>query len=381
MPSLSTKVGLMLHVNQRRACLFILLIGCVFVEPASAHKPDTTPKPSAFLGDSNRFVAVDSMESAAIYSAEDGKQLHKLSVAGRINKLAVTTDHKFVCIACGNGSISVWDTATGENLWAKLPGELGYIYDVSFAWDGNRLVASDNVGAVVYDAVTGNRIWRFGESEIILSAALSPDGTKGVFVGIDERLFTFDVLAKKTTATGLETGRPLRYSSDGKHVVCIASVKGQLDWVRKIRVFTMGEKILVKDAGDFSPYHLRPIASGLFLVTCAGAGVIFNPETGEAKEIWKTDAAVEDFDQASLLGVSTRYNLITRVTDLRTGKIAFTIDNSANYRDSEDLLGGLILTVLKNWPLLVAVATVVMLVGVLVVYLRANRRKARKLTP
>ena len=371
----------MMLVNQCRVSLLALLFCCVFVEPSVAHKLDTTPKPGAFLGDSKRFVTVDSMESAAIYSAEDGTPLHKLSVAGRVNKLAVTTDHNFVCIACGNGSISVWDTTTGKNLWAKPPGELGYIYDVCFAWDGNRLVASDSVGAVVYDALTGNRICRVEGDGIILSAALSPDGSKVVFVGVDDRLFTFDILTKKTTATGLEARHPLRYSSDGKHVACIVSVEGEFNWVRKIRVFTMGEKILVKDAGDFSPTRLRPIANGAFLVTCVGAGVIFNPETSAVKEIWKADAAVEDFDQASLLGLSTRYNLVTSVTDLRTGKLALTIDNSANYRGSEDLLGSLLLTAVKNLPLVIAVGVVVLLVGVLVVYLRANRRKSGKLAP
>jgi hypothetical protein len=40
-----------------------------------------------------------------------------------------------------------------------------------------------------------------------------------------------------------------------------------------------------------------------------------------------------DFDPESLVGVWTDFRLATRVIDLRTGTVRFTVDNSANYRE------------------------------------------------
>ena len=89
--------------------------------------------------------------------------------------------------------------------------------------------------------------------------------------------------------------------------------------------------------GYWNVGHFKAEAAGTFLVTADRTGYRYSPLTKEGEELWTTTSKDTDpsmdFDPESLVGVWTNFRLVTKVIDLRTGVVRFTVDNSANYKE------------------------------------------------
>jgi hypothetical protein len=355
------------------AALFAVLVLCLNGERTEGTKPKMEPKPALLLARSKQVVVFDSMISLAAYGVTDGKRLHRFQAGGRIQKFDVSADERFL-VCCGEGLVALWDLQRGQRLWQRRPRmpDLIDIYDVSFAWDGLSFIVSSRGFAVVYETRGGKEIQKVSLPGVPpVSAALCPDGSKGVLVGDKQWLYTFEVASGRLTRTEVRATGPVRYSADGKYVAY------RSDGSDLLRVVKLEALPGWKDKGLYLG-QVRPAADGSFLVCGRWGGAKYYPDTGEVKEIWKPRENrslmwIHDFDPDLMLGVQTRFTLETTVFDLRTGSVSLTIDNNKP-RGLADLM--------PEWasdsPLLtVTVLLAVVVVLVVVVWLIVRHRAPR----
>jgi DNA-binding beta-propeller fold protein YncE len=335
-----------------RLCVTTILLFVGFWN-ASLHATtiDMSPRPAILLPKSEQFIAQDAMNSLALYRYGEGEPVRRFQVGPSINEIDVTADEQMLLIACDTGEVSVWNIETGERIWSKPPSKTGltYIYGAAFSQDGRSLaVCNRRDYAVVFNAVTGEKVGGVAFPPMqtnIMSVALSPDGARGAFVNLGERVFTFETATGRMKDTGLKGAWPVKYSADGKRIAFRNNNSGSHEKLRIVSV----SNLAVEDVGQFDHIgHIKPTEDGGFLATARVAGrnddnpmtvgVKYEPATGELKELWRlpADSATNrtDFDVKRMIGVSTDFLLVTRLIDLPTGNPHRTVDNHANYRET-----------------------------------------------
>jgi WD40 repeat protein len=382
-----------MSLNRTPRCWTAALLLAAFCAQARGTTYDRTPRPALLLQHAEAFIAQDGWDSVALYRLKDGAKLFQFPAGRRVNEIDVTSDDRFLLVACADGSLGLWDLNTGGRVWWKESAQtgLGYVYDVSFAHDGRSFVASNERDfAVVCETQTGDEVRRVSFPPMqtnVMSAALSPDGSAGALIKVSERVFTFDVRTGTLADTGIRGAGWIRYSTDGKRVACRSSNSGSKE---QLRVIALGAKPLAADTGDFSHIgHLRATDDGGFLA-CAWVedpartrrsvvGVRCGRGNAPTQEVWRLPNTeglenLTDFDAGGRLGVATDFRLVTRVFNLRTGEVLLTINNSANYRPE------MVSTTVHGWPasglyVLLAAAGCVGLSWLLVAATRAAVRK------
>lgn len=309
-----------------------------------------TPKPVMLLKDSKRFIAQDGWNSVALYRIGDATAIHRFPAPERVQQIAVTPDEKRLLVACSDGSVAVWDVETGKRLWEQTGKQtgLGY-YHASLAHDGESCIVCDGTDqAIVFRTTTGERLGvvQFPPKQTnIVFAAYSPDGKTGAFMGLGDRLHTFDVAMGTVKDTGIAGAWPVRYSVDGKHIAFRSNNSGTEE---NLRLVSMDGTLTMRDLGSFSHIgHIKPTDDGAFLVTgrvgnrhektAVIVGVRVRPGNEKAEELWERPnwSGVDvktDFRPNSMIGVSTDAWLVTTVTDLRSGALLQEVDNRANSR-------------------------------------------------
>jgi hypothetical protein len=298
-----------------------------------------------------------------MYGIGDGKLIHRFPAGSRVHKFDVSEDEKFLIVACDR-AIGAWDLISGLQLWSKGPNEAGIepSYDISLAWNGKSfVVCNERDFALVYETHNGQQISKIemppGRTSFV-SAALSPDGSRGVFVTMGGQLFTFDVAEGAITDTGIRGDRPVRYSANGKYITMQtnnwsgAVGDKTLGGREQFRIVPMPAAQPTIEVGRFNHVgQIRPTSDGGFIATVEVkernevdttffiAGLRYEPQLRQLTEVWKLPTKnisyKADFDPEAMLSVSTDFKLVTRLIDLRTGKTILTVDNSANARLEE----------------------------------------------
>jgi hypothetical protein len=208
----------------------------------------------------------------------------------------------------------------------------------------------------VFETATGRRISTvpFPDGvQVVSAAALAPDGTRGIFVGVrvgDEQLYAFEVASGRVTKTGatkLGIMEQAAYSVDGKYV----ALRPCHEYYGPLAVVTV-DGWIVRDVGTPTQIgYVKPTADGGFLLTALqsrtpeqssnfsadAAGLRWRSGASDFEELWKLptnnwNPDVMDFDPEKLIGVFTDFRFVTSLQDLRTAAILGRINNSANYR-------------------------------------------------
>jgi WD40 repeat protein/serine/threonine protein kinase len=161
---------------------------------------------------------------------------------GEVFAVAVSRDGKRIVSGSLDGTVKVWDPATGQNTRTlrrnTLPVNTGPVYSVALSTDGKRIVSGnwDTTGEAltVWDADTGQKTWALeGTLSGTLSVAFSPDGKQIASSHLDGAVKVWDAAAGKhiRTLRGPSVGsRPnikgeskavhgLTFTPDGKHVI------------------------------------------------------------------------------------------------------------------------------------------------------------------
>ena len=119
--------------------------------------------------------------SFAVWDVASGERLrsHRLPIPTyEIGGYYVSPDWDRVAIFQPDNSLSIWDLREGSKLF-DLPGHSGWV-ELEFSKDGRFLVTYDNPSGrvLVWDAATGERMYRIDTGRFINDHAVSPDGRR-----------------------------------------------------------------------------------------------------------------------------------------------------------------------------------------------------------
>ncbi|HEV8060627.1 MAG TPA: hypothetical protein VGP68_12165 [Gemmataceae bacterium] len=311
-------------------------------------------RPAVMLSRTDEFIAMNRQDSASLYRTKDAKQVRTFTASDcDIESLTVTLDERYLLAACRGGAVRVWEIQNGAPVCsAHIPfSDNYYIHDASFSGDGKSFILVDHGGHVlVYETSSGRiiREMKFPQEIFGVSAALSPEGTKGVVMSQGYLLYTFELAKGKLEETIFRGDRPVRYSSSGAFVALQCYDSPPLGLVY------MDGSFRSQKLGSFGRISLlQPTSDGRFLVTStvttsgfasSTVGCMVDPQTMLSNELWRLDGHFEgmSFDGKRLNGVRTNNDLITEVYDLKEKRLLYTIDNS--------VAAPLVLTPLNSMP-------------------------------
>lgn len=169
--------------------------------------------------------------SAAAFGAMQGEDLRFARMnylrehSGRVTSVAFSPDGRRIVSGSRNGTLRLWDAATGEPIGQPIKGTEP-VSSIAFSPDGQHIVSGSSDSTLrLWDAATGEPI---GEplkehTSSVRSVAFSPDGRRIISGSNDETLRLWDA------TTGAPIGEPLKghtegvssvaFSPDGRRIV------------------------------------------------------------------------------------------------------------------------------------------------------------------
>lgn len=110
-----------------------------------------------------------------LWDAGDGTFIKQLGGQEHQDFIVFSPNGKILA-SCNSEQLILWDTATGEQL-KKWKGSFYGVNEIAFSPGGETLATTDINGSItIWDAASGTEIKRFAAHETSLSVAFSPDG-------------------------------------------------------------------------------------------------------------------------------------------------------------------------------------------------------------
>ena len=117
-----------------------------------------------------------------LWNAATGQQIGKTlnGHAGEVNSVAFSPDGKTLASGVGsNGTIQLWNVATGQQIRSPLNGHAGEVNSVAFSPDGTTLASGSNDAVQLWNVATGQLTENYPVASSVgpvNSVAFSPDG-------------------------------------------------------------------------------------------------------------------------------------------------------------------------------------------------------------
>lgn len=236
----------------------------------------------AFSADSAQVASASDDGTVRVWDVASGTELLALQHPDYVRSVAYHPSEAVLASACDDGVVRVWDATTGEE---KLTIEAhdGYAYSVAFSPDGTRLASGgdDNL-ARVWDAATGDLIATLEHTSTVESVAFSPDGTLIATAGDDysARVWNAATGAELLSIEHPDWASSVAFSPDGMLLVtgnddgivrvwkaasgeAIAELSGHTDYVRAVAVSPDGT-LIASASDDYSVRVWQSEADGSF---------------------------------------------------------------------------------------------------------------------
>jgi WD40 repeat protein/serine/threonine protein kinase len=151
-----------------------------------------------FSPDSTRVASASLDGTIKVWDSASGQELLTLKGHGMEGDVCFSPDGTRLASAsneAGNnpGDVKVWDSTSGQEL-LTLKGHTGPVYGVRFSPDGTRLAsASTDQTVKVWDSASGQELLTFkGHNSVVTGVCISPDGTRLASASLDSTLKVWD---------------------------------------------------------------------------------------------------------------------------------------------------------------------------------------------
>ncbi len=223
----------------------------------------------AFSPDGAQVASASDDGTVRVWDAATGVELLAMQHPDYVNSVAYHPDGTVLASACDDGLVRVWDVATGDEQLA-IEAHDGYVYSVAFSPDGTRLASSSSDTLVkVWDAATGDPLATLeGHTSTVRGVAFSPDGTLIATAGDDSSARVWNA---ETGAEVLNIAHPdwvssVAFSPDGMLLVTgsddglvrvwkaasgesVAELSGHTDYVNDV-AFSPDGTLIVSGSDD-----------------------------------------------------------------------------------------------------------------------------------
>lgn len=272
----------------------------------------------AFSPDSTQIASASDDGTVRVWDVASGTELVAMEHPDYVYSVAYHPDGSLLASGCNDGVVRVWDAATGESV-AVLEGHTSTVTSVAFSPDGTVLAsASDDYSVRVWDAATGAELFMIEHPDSVKSVTFSPDGA--------------------LLATGTTGG--IAYVWDAATGAAVTELAGHTDYVRSV-AFSPDGTLLASGSDDQTVRVWQAEGDGMYSELAVLPGhqdyvrsVAFSPD-GTLIASGSDDATVRVW-QAAADGEFTDLAVLTGHTDYVRG-VAFSPDGTLIASGSDDL--------------------------------------------
>jgi hypothetical protein len=127
--------------------------------PALKHGPERplVVHQATFSADGKRVVTASDDETARVWDAATGEELHRLKHDGSVTWAIFSADGKRVATGSHDKTARVWDAATGRGVTPYLKHD-HYVITAMFNLAGSRLVTASKDGTRIWDVAIGKEV-------------------------------------------------------------------------------------------------------------------------------------------------------------------------------------------------------------------------------
>ncbi|WP_179468207.1 nSTAND1 domain-containing NTPase [Mycolicibacterium vinylchloridicum] len=152
----------------------------------------------AFSPDGHSLATAGADGSVRVWDSASGRSVADPFVGhtGFVFGVAFSPDGRRLASAGADGSVRVWDSASGRSVADPFVGHTGFVFGVAFSPDGRRLASAGADGSVrVWDSAVGQPLNRDlpGHNAAVSNVAFSPDGHRLASAGWDATVRLWDV--------------------------------------------------------------------------------------------------------------------------------------------------------------------------------------------
>jgi WD40 repeat protein/serine/threonine protein kinase len=131
---------------------------------------------AAFSGRGGRLATGAQNGTVAVWDTQTGGNLFTQQAHdGRVTAVTLNPDGDRLASAAGDGTVKLWDAATGKEFRA-LPRQSGRVNSLAFSPNGKLLASAGQDGVKVWEVATGRQAFSLDLVSAALAVAFSPDG-------------------------------------------------------------------------------------------------------------------------------------------------------------------------------------------------------------